>query len=73
MQAAQNTAPGYRPGLLWAAGVTVTSNHRRPSSLDLGLISQVTRSITGACVQSPSIKEPGRPAPRERDAPTPCP
>ena len=30
-------------------------DHRRPSSLDPGLISQVTRSITGACVQlSPS-------------------
>ena len=31
--------------------------HRRPSSLDLGLISQVTRSITGACVQSPSLNK----------------
>ena len=28
---------------------------RRPSSLDPGLISQVTRSITGACVQSSNL------------------
>ncbi len=30
------------------------NNHRRPSSLDPGLISQVTRSITGVCVQFPT-------------------